>query len=65
VRRPRRGLDVTVRDGGAHVSLELTAEFGVVLPELAASVQAGVAEALRTATGLQVAAVDVAIEELE
>ena len=65
VRRPRRGLDVTVKDGRAHVSVELTARYGVVLPELAVAVQAGVAEALRTATGLEVAAVDIAIEELE
>jgi uncharacterized alkaline shock family protein YloU len=65
VRRPRRGLGVSVQDGRAHVSLELTARYGVVLPALAATVQAGVAAALRTATGLEVAAVDVAIEELE
>jgi uncharacterized alkaline shock family protein YloU len=65
VRRPRRGLDVTVQDGRAHVSLELTARFGVVLPDVAVAVQAGVAQALRIATGLEVEAVDVAIEELE
>jgi uncharacterized alkaline shock family protein YloU len=65
VRRPRRGLDVAVQDGRARVSVELTARYGVVLPELAAAVQASVTDALRTAAGLEVAAVDVAIEELE
>jgi len=65
VRRPRRGLDVTVKDGRAHVALELVARYGTVLPELGAAVQRSVTEALRTSTGLEVAAVDVAIEELD
>jgi len=64
-RRPRRGLDVTIADGRAQVALELAARYGVVLPELAAAVQSGVAEALRRATGLEVDAVHVSIEELE
>ncbi len=65
VRRPRRGLDVSVQDGRARVSLELVARYGAVLPELGTAVQTGVAEALSAATGLAVDAVDVAIEELE
>jgi uncharacterized alkaline shock family protein YloU len=36
-----------------------------VLPDLARAVQSGVADALRATTDLDVAAVDVSIEELE
>jgi uncharacterized alkaline shock family protein YloU len=64
VRRPRRGLDVTVSDGSAAVELELAARQGVVLPALAREVQQRVAAALRDSAGLP-AAVDVSIEELD
>lgn len=65
VRRPRRGLDVTVAEGRATVELELAARYGAVLPELAQAVQCEVAQTLAGATGLTVTAVDVAIEELD
>jgi uncharacterized alkaline shock family protein YloU len=65
LRRPRRGLDVTVTDGSVRVELELTVRYGAVLPELARAVQMGVTAALRTATPLAVERVDVAVEELE
>ena len=65
VRRPRRGLEIGVADGRARVELELTARYDTVLPELARAVQERVAEALRTMCGLEPAAVDVTIEELE
>jgi uncharacterized alkaline shock family protein YloU len=65
VRRPRRGLDVTVSGDRARVELELAARYGAVLPELARAVQAGVKTALSDATGLAVDAVDVSIEELD
>ncbi len=64
VRRPRRGLDVSVADGRARVELELAARFGDVLPALGRDVQASVAAALRGSAGLVVEAVDVSIEEL-
>ncbi|HWL32365.1 MAG TPA: Asp23/Gls24 family envelope stress response protein [Gaiellaceae bacterium] len=64
-RRPRRGLDVSVADGKVHVELELVARYGTVLPELARAVQESVTDALRTAAGLTVERVDVAIEELD
>jgi uncharacterized alkaline shock family protein YloU len=64
-RRPRRGLDVGVRDGRVTVEVELAAQYGSVLPRLARAVQAGVADALRTSAGLDVARVDVSIEELD
>ena len=65
VRRPRRGLDVAVVDGRARVELELAARYGTVLPGLARAVQAGVSSALRDSAGLEIDAVDVAIEELD
>ena len=65
VRRPRRGFELVVADGRARVSLELAARYGTVLPELAAAVQRSVGHALSRSAGLEVDAVDVAIEELE
>ncbi len=64
-RRPRRGLDVSVSDGSVRVELELAARYGTVMPELARAVQASVTDALRSAAGLMVERVDVAIEELD
>ena len=65
VRRPRRGLDVTVSGDRVAVELELAARYGAVLPSLGRDVQAAVAQALRDATGLTVAGVEVTIEELD
>jgi uncharacterized alkaline shock family protein YloU len=64
VRRPRRGLDVSVADGTAKVELELAARYGTALPLVAREVQANVAAALLRSAGLA-AAVDVSIEELD
>jgi uncharacterized alkaline shock family protein YloU len=64
VRRPRRGLDVSVTDGTAKVELELAARYGTVLPILAREVQSNVAAALLSSAGLT-GAVDVSIEALE
>ncbi len=65
VRRGRRRLDVDVSDGTARVRLELTARYGVVLPELARGVQERVAEALATMCRVHVEAVDVSVEEIQ
>lgn len=64
VRRPRRGLDVSVADGTARIELELAARYGAVLPSVAREVQTNVAGALLGSAGLT-AAVDVSIEELD
>ena len=64
VRRPRRSLDVDVTGRRATVALQLAARFGVVLPQLAETVQREVAEALERMCELEVERVDVAIEEL-
>jgi uncharacterized alkaline shock family protein YloU len=65
VRRGRRRLDVHVADGRAHVRLELSARYGVVLPELARSVQERVAEALTSMCRVDVDAIDVSVEAVE
>ena len=64
VRRPRRGLDVSVTDETARVELELAARYGKVLPSVAREVQTNVVAALLDSAGLA-AAVDVSIEELD
>jgi uncharacterized alkaline shock family protein YloU len=65
VRRPRRGLDVAVADGRATIALELAVPLGAVVPEVAQAVQEQIARAVTATTGLEVAAVDVAVEELD
>jgi uncharacterized alkaline shock family protein YloU len=64
VRRPRRHLDVEIADGSARVDLELTVEYGKVLPDVARDVQERVAAALGTMCGVTVSAVNVVVEEL-
>jgi uncharacterized alkaline shock family protein YloU len=65
VRRGRRRLDVDVSEGKARVRLELSARYGVVLPELARDVQQRVSDALTSMCGVDVQAVDVSVEEVE
>lgn len=65
VRRPRRHLEVEVADGRAHVDLELAVRYGLPISDVARDVQAGVADALRTMCGVEIAAVDVSVEELD
>ena len=65
VRRPRRGLEIQVADGRAHVSLELAVRYGAVLPEVGRSVQTRVRDVLREMCGLETPAVDVSVEELD
>ncbi|MGB2952617.1 MAG: Asp23/Gls24 family envelope stress response protein [Gaiellaceae bacterium] len=64
VRRPRRGLTIAIEDGHASVALSLRARYGAALPDLAREVQERVSEALRSTCGVEVAAVDVSIEEV-
>lgn len=65
VRRGRRRLDIDVTAGSARVRLELTARYGLVLPDVARDVQGRVAEALTKMCSLKVEAVDVSVEEIE
>ena len=65
VRRGRRRLDVDVALGEATVRLELTARYGLVLPEAAREVQQRVADALATMCAVRIGSVDVSVEEVE
>jgi uncharacterized alkaline shock family protein YloU len=66
VRRGRRRLEIDVSaEEGARVRLELAARYGVVLPEVARSVQERVAEALTTMCRVRIDAIDVSVEEVE
>jgi uncharacterized alkaline shock family protein YloU len=65
VRRGRRRLDIDVALGEARVRLELTADYGLVLPGVAREVQELVADALVTMCGLSIGSVDVSVEEVE
>jgi len=65
VKRGRRRLDVEVADGRARVRLELSARYGVVLPELARNVQERVAEALTSMCRVEIDGIDVSVEAVE
>ena len=65
VRRGRRRLEVDVALGEANVRLELTARYGLVLPEAAREVQQRVADALATMCAVRIGSVDISVEEVE
>ncbi len=65
VRRGRRRLDIDVTLGEARVRLELSARYGLVLPEAARDVQERVAHALATMCAVRIGSVDVSVEEVE
>ena len=65
VRRARRKLEVEVEGHCARVELELAVAYGKVLPDVAREVQEQVTDALTSMCGLDVAAVDVTVEELD
>ena len=65
VRRRRRRLDIDVALGEASVRLELTARYGLVLPDVAREVQERVADALVTMCGVSIGNVDISVEEVE
>jgi uncharacterized alkaline shock family protein YloU len=65
VRRGRRRLEIDVADGHARVRLELSARYGVVLPQLAREVQERVTEALSSMCRVEVDGVDVSVEDVE
>lgn len=65
VRRGRRRLEIDVAEGHASVRLELSARYGLVLPDLAREVQRRVAEALSAMCRVEVDKVDVSVEEVE
>jgi uncharacterized alkaline shock family protein YloU len=65
IRRARRRLELEIDGRRAHVELELAVAYGKVLPDVARDVQEQVTDALTQMCGLDVAAVDVTVEELD
>jgi uncharacterized alkaline shock family protein YloU len=64
-RRPLRKLDIEIEGAGARVELPLAVAYGRVLPDVARDVQTQVAAALERMCGVEVATVDVTVEELD
>jgi uncharacterized alkaline shock family protein YloU len=65
IRRGRRRLDIDVALGEANVRLEVTARYGLVLPEAARDVQERVAAALATMCAVRIGSVDVSVEAVQ
>jgi uncharacterized alkaline shock family protein YloU len=65
LRKGRRRLALELADGHAHAQLELAVAHGRVIPEVAHSVQARVADALARMCALEVDGVDVNVVELD
>ena len=61
----RRGpVEWRVEGRSIRVSVDVTAAYGRVLPDVARAVQAAIADAIATMTGLAVRAVDVTVAEV-
>jgi uncharacterized alkaline shock family protein YloU len=65
VRRARRKVGIEIDGKRARVELELAVAYGKILPDVAQDVQLRVTDALTRMCGLDVAGVDVTVEELE
>ena len=65
LRKGRRRLGVELEDGRARAELQVAVAYGRVIPEVAASVQERVAEALTRMCEVEVESVDVTVEELD
>jgi uncharacterized alkaline shock family protein YloU len=65
VRRGRRRLDVRIDGDRGYVALELTARYGLILPEIAREVQERVRDVLGTMCGVSTESIDVTVEEVE
>ena len=65
VRRARRKVGVELDGRSARVELELAVSYGKVLPDVAQDVQLRVTDALTQMCGLEIATVDVTVEELD
>ncbi len=64
LRKGRRRLGVELEDGRARAELQLVVAYGRVLPDVCTAVQQQVADALAQMCEVEVAAVDVTVEEL-
>jgi uncharacterized alkaline shock family protein YloU len=64
LRKGRRRLGVELEEGRASAELRLLVAYGRILPEVCASVQERVADALARMCDVEVGEVDVTVEEL-
>jgi uncharacterized alkaline shock family protein YloU len=64
LRKGRRRLGVEFENGRVRAELQLAVEYGRILPEVSATVQERVADALTRMCDVEVEAVDVTVEEL-
>ncbi len=65
LRKGRRGLGVELEDGRVRAELQLAVAYGRVVPEVAATVQERVADALTQMCAVEVDSVDVTVEEFD
>jgi uncharacterized alkaline shock family protein YloU len=65
LRKGRRRLGVELEGGRARAELQLTVEYGRILPAVSSAVQERVAEALARMCDVEVDAVHVSVEELD
>jgi uncharacterized alkaline shock family protein YloU len=60
----RRGVRVVSGDGGVHVELHLTVDWGASIPEVGREVQGRVREYLLRMADVEPASVDVVVDEV-
>ncbi|MBY6366884.1 Asp23/Gls24 family envelope stress response protein [Rhodococcus corynebacterioides] len=62
--RARRGVTARVRHGRADIRLDVVADYGVPIPEVAADVRRAVGAAVYARAGVRVDTVDVAVHDV-
>ncbi|MGN7135004.1 Asp23/Gls24 family envelope stress response protein [Rhodococcoides corynebacterioides] len=62
--RARRGVSARVSHGRADIRLDVVADYGVVVPEVAADVRRAVGAAVYARAGVRVDTVDVAVHDV-
>ena len=60
-----KGVKVTVNENSVSVDIQIVVEFGAIVPEVCRNIQESVKKALETMTGLNVYAVNVAIDGIK
>lgn len=63
-KNPSRGVKVTVGEDSAIIDLIVAVEYGVKIPEVAATVQQNVKKAVETMTGLNVSAINIYVQNI-
>ena len=61
----RQGVDVEVAEGSARIEIEITAEYGVAIHELAEAIRRNIMNAVERMTGLSVERVNVVVHDVK